>query len=453
MNYHTNAQQIILLKAHSLVEKILLPAKFFTDKELKNNNISRQDLKQSCNPKKEDIDQFVAHMSFLGYLVRDANIYAHVLIKACQEISSSLDCNIKPGISLSTELAMKQAYIKLFINSEVNTNEKYTLFSALRPYSLEYPRLIQAETLAACTAKCSFCPYETLSRKGEKMQWTLLEKFANEFKDFPDDFKFSFSPFKVSDPFLDDRLADIASLILESHPLVNFSLTTNGFYMPQEKIDELLAVSSNHPGRISISISLNTVNPEEYKNLMKLDIKRTIKNINRIRERQLEFISNGIGKVIITRISTDHVGDFKFRRFAKEYLKSSPAKEFFDFKIHNLNGWINHNAGEHSTKNSDVSVASFFPCDEWQRISILPNGDLSLCCMTHEASEDNLNFYHNTLKELHRAKLKKYARFDKNGDNTVGRKFSVDPCKSCDYNTIGSVNSAFDMIIKQPLSV
>ena len=78
---------------------------------------------------------------------------------------------------------------------------------------------------------------------------------------------------------------------------------------------------------------------------MKLDIKRTIKNINRIRERQLEFISNGIDKVTITRISTDHVGDFKFN-VLQGLPQIIPRKEFFDFKIHNLNGWINHNVGD-----------------------------------------------------------------------------------------------------------
>ena len=73
--------------------------------------------------------------------------------------------------------------------------------------------------------------------------------------------------------------------------------------------------------------------------------------------------------------------------------------------------------------------------------------------MTHGASEDNLNFNHYTLKELHRAKLKKYARFDKNRENMLGRKFSVNPCTNCDYNTTGFVNSAFDQLIKQPLPI
>ena len=93
-------------------------------------------------------------------------------------------------------------------------------------------RIVQAETLAACSAKCSFCPYDSLSRKGEKMSWSLIDKLASEFESFPDDFQFNFAPFKVSDPFLDERLPKIASLVLNSHPLVKVGLSTNGSHAP-----------------------------------------------------------------------------------------------------------------------------------------------------------------------------------------------------------------------------
>ena len=444
---------MILLKAHYLVEKLFLPPTFFSGAELKGHYISKHELKRACNANEHDIDQFVAHMAVRGYLHQDAYIYSQILIKSCQEILSSVNQKIKPGISVSSQIAMKQAYIKLFTNFGRNDSKKGTFSSGLLPYFLEYPRLVQAETLAACTAKCSFCPYETLSRKGEKMPWSLLEKLAHEFEDFPVDFEFFFMPFKVSDPFLDDRLPDIASLVLNSHPLVKLSLTTNGFFMPQQKIDELLSVSRAHPGRISISISLNTVNPEEYKDLMKLDFNRTIENLDRIRDRRSEFVSNGINEVSVTRISTDHVGDVRFRSFSDDYLESSSSQDFFKFEIHNLNGWINHDAGEYSTKNSDASVASLFPCDEWQRISLLPNGDLSLCCMSHEASEDGLNFYNHTLKEMHAAKIQKYVPLDRKGQKILGRKYSASPCTNCDFNKRSPVNKAFDLLVQQPLAL
>ena len=121
--------------------------------------------------------------------------------------------------------------------------------------------------------------------------------------------------------------------------------------------------------------------------------------------------------------------------------------------MHNLNGWINHNPGKYSTKNSDTSVSSLFPCSEWQRISLLPNGDFSLCCMTHEASEDNLNFNDYTLKEIYRSKIAKYAPLSEDGKKVLGRKFSVNPCTNCDFTKGAPVNQAFDQLVKRPLFV
>ena len=442
-----------LLKAHFLVEKFLFPSNIFKKSQFIEDNITRRELKEASDPNKKTLETFVIYMQSRGYDRANAYIYSRVLTKACQEILSALAHQIKPGISVSTELAIKQSYINLTTTRGDNNNENSSFSSGFLPYAFDFPRLVQAETLAACTAKCSFCPYDSLARKGEKMSWFLLKKLALEFSKFPNDYNFSFMPFKVSDPFLDDRLPQIADLILNSHPLVKFSLTTNGFYMPKDVIDQLLAVSQKHPGRISISISLNTVNPEEYKDLMKLDIRRTINNLNYIRDKKNDFISKGIEEVSITRISTDYVGDVQFRKFAGGYSDPSIGKQFFNFEIHNLNGWINHDAGNYSTKNVDVSVASLFPCEEWQRISLLPNGDFSLCCMSHEASEDKLNFNHYTLKEMHKIKIKKYVPLSKNGQSMLGRKFSVSPCNNCDFTKRSPVHDAFGLLVRQPLDM
>ena len=440
---------MIILEAHKLVRRFYMPQRALKRSDLEPVKISSRFLSQVSNATTDDIDLYMTFMRQRGYAQEDVYIYFGIMKKACSELLSCMHQRERPEISLSTRLGLMQGYIMLHANRNYE-GKKYSIKTfASKPssYTFEYPRIVQAETLAACSAKCSFCPYDSLSRKGEKMSWSLIDKLASEFESFPDDFQFNFAPFKVSDPFLDERLPKIASLVLNSHPLVKVGLSTNGSYMPQQMLKELLTLSKKFPNRIEISISLNTVDPEEYKKLMKLDIKHTINNINYIRDNMDMFASSGISNVTITRVSTDPVGDLRFRKFAKDYKRyKSGDKNFFIFDLANLNGWINHDAGEYSTKNVSTSVSSLFTCEEWQRLSLLPNGDFSLCCMESGASSDRLNFSSYTLKQLYKMKIQKYMPLTNNG-LIKGRKYSASPCNSCDFAKRSDVVKRFEEIV------
>ena len=223
--------------------------------------------------------------------------------------------------------------------------------------------------------------------------------------------------------------------------------------MPKEMIDALLNLSQNHPGRISLSLSLNTVDSHEYRKLMKLDLSRTIENLNYLESRSREFVGSGIASIDVTRISTDGPGDSKFIAFANSYLRQSNSpRPFFDFKLHNLNGWINHDVDvEFAVKNMDPALTFLYPCEEWKRVSILPNGEFSLCCMTHEASDPDLNFNNMTVQELYKHKLSRYVPIDQDKKAFLSRKFASSPCSECSYIKTWQVKQAQNLILSRGL--
>ena len=59
---------------------------------------------------------------------------------------------------------------------------------------MEYPAEVHIETHAICNAKCSFCPYPTMDRQGDKMPDELIDKIINDMKVIPASIPFQSRP-------------------------------------------------------------------------------------------------------------------------------------------------------------------------------------------------------------------------------------------------------------------
>ena len=246
--------------------------------------------------------ELVDYMFKLGYPQKLSSIYLDYLTRYCQEF-------------LDETVASFSSFVRLqYLHYELLHSQKehiYDVVTKPHKYACEFPSSIHLETRSLCTASCTFCPYSELERKGDIMPWSLIVKLSKEIATFPPDHSFSVSPFKVSDPFLDKRLPRICELILKSHQNVRIAITTNGYHLPEPMLDEILEVSSLFPGRIILTISLNTVEKIKYQELMKLDFQKTIKNIMLIGRKSRDFVSSGIPYVNLGRVSTDAHGDIK----------------------------------------------------------------------------------------------------------------------------------------------
>jgi hypothetical protein len=93
---------------------------------------------------------------------------------------------------------------------------------------MDYPLEVHIETQAICNAKCTFCPYPTMDRQGDKMSDGLIEKIIRDLKEIPAQLPFVIAPFKVNDPFLDVRIFWVCEQINHHLPNAKLRLFTNG---------------------------------------------------------------------------------------------------------------------------------------------------------------------------------------------------------------------------------
>jgi sulfatase maturation enzyme AslB (radical SAM superfamily) len=103
------------------------------------------------------------------------------------------------AVPLTVESRPLARLSRAMTDAEVNYTNWLT---DLRRKYLRYPMLIGLETLARCNAKCHFCPYPGMERKGERMSDELIAKVLNDLTDIPADLPFRINFTRVNEPFL-----------------------------------------------------------------------------------------------------------------------------------------------------------------------------------------------------------------------------------------------------------
>ena len=151
------------------------------------------------------------------------------------------------------------------------------------PISRLYPKIVHLETQAVCNAKCSFCEYDSLSRKGEKMSDENIMKIISDLSSIHPSRNVQIQPYKISEPFLEKRLPWIVDEILSKIKGSSIRLISNGNLMTEEKIDWLIDRSNlekrDNKKPININISLNSLDKAKYEKLMQINYDRTVKHI------------------------------------------------------------------------------------------------------------------------------------------------------------------------------
>ena len=265
-----------------------------------------------------------------------------------------------------------------------------------RDVYMDQPCEISLETMAICNAACTFCPYEEIERKGEKMPDELIDKLIDQMAEF--DKPFNFSPFKVSDPLLDNRLIDILQKV-EARTLANIRVFTNGQALTFKKAEQLHNID-----KMELWISFNEHRETEYKNLMNLDYQRTIKNIDML------HASDFAHPVILTRVGKDpDFVDFCNNRW--------PDYRALIIKRDGWLGFTEHEREEVPDRR----------CDRWFELSIMANGIVSLCCMDGKGEYPIGDINTQTLKEVYNSPLWRERR------ELNQSRLDINPCSTCTY--------------------
>lgn len=276
-------------------------------------------------------------------------------------------------------------------------------FSDLRNHYHSQPHEVSIETQALCNARCTFCPYPTLERKGTKMPDELLERLLGEFATFP--LPFYFSPFKVNEPFLDKRLIPLCQKFNDTVPHGHLRIFSNGSALTDKHVEGVAGLKNV----AHLWISLNSCDPEEYEALMGLNFENTAKRLDALHERRFPH------EVVVSRVG--HSQDFldgarsRWPRFKAVIIKKD--------------AWIDFTEAD----NPEIPDS---PCGRWWELNISADGIVRHCCMD---SGDNPTYAIGDVREQAMLQIYNSARWKERRERLMSRKQLDDcsPCNRCSY--------------------
>lgn len=275
----------------------------------------------------------------------------------------------------------------------------------LRTYYMNQPVEVSFETLALCNAACSFCPYPTLERKGVKMSDTLIASLIEQMSEFKK--PFFVSPFKVNEPLLDPRLESICVDIEDECPAATLRLFTNGAPLTGRHLDWI-----NRLERLDcLWISLNSCDPQEYGEMMRLTYDITARKLDVLHHRMLN--GDFAHPVTVSRVVT---GDEKDIAFLTEVRRRWPR---FNPILIKRDSWLGY-----------VDPSSKVPprsgCGRWFELSIAATGRAALCCMDGKGEFPQGDCATQSLLEIYNNPFLLKCR------HAVTRE-GVTPCATCSY--------------------
>lgn len=273
------------------------------------------------------------------------------------------------------------------------------MLEAMRRDFIDYPMEVSIETMALCNARCTFCPYPTIERKGEKMPDELLNRLVDEMISWRK--PVYLSPFKLSEPFLDKRVLPLCERIVRETEYIGFRLFSNGSTLTRENIDRV----ANLDRVSSLWVSLNEYRPAEYEQLMGLNFEQTAK--------KLDYL-HSIDFPHAVMLSAVGFPNEDFRRYCFDRWPK------FQSMAIKKDSWLGFT-------DAQVTEVPDKPCSRWFELSIMSNGIVSLCCMDSEGT-----FSIGDVKERTMLEVYNDPRWRERRERLLSRK-SVYPCSTCTY--------------------
>lgn len=270
---------------------------------------------------------------------------------------------------------------------------------------MDYPMEVSVETMALCNAACTFCPYPTIDRKGEKMPDALLNRLVDEMISW--DREMYFSPFKLSEPLLDQRVLPLCERINAASDKIVLRIFTNGSALTPARVEGLTKLK-----RVAqLWVSLNSHIPEEYEKLMGLRFEQTAKRLDYLHS--VEFPH-------AVMLSTVGYPNEDFRRYCFDRWPN------FESMAIKKDAWLGYT-------DAQVTEVPDTGCSRWFELSITARGTVSHCCM-HDGVDTKYNIGDvntQTLYEVYNA-----PRWRERRESLVSRKtldLASSPCASCTY--------------------
>jgi len=149
-----------------------------------------------------------------------------------------------------------------------------------RPAVSRPPDHVQIQTVTGCNANCIFCPNAKTRRDipvGRTMNWNLYRAIVDQCVDLG---VRRYSAYLMNEPMLDRRLAErVAYISARIQKPQYVKVTSHGGLLTERMAKGLLDSGLN-----KLKISVQSLNPETYWHIMRLPLKKTLRNIDRFLE-------------------------------------------------------------------------------------------------------------------------------------------------------------------------
>jgi molybdenum cofactor biosynthesis enzyme MoaA len=142
------------------------------------------------------------------------------------------------------------------------------------------PDHVQIQTITGCNAKCIFCPNGKTRRKipgGRRMGWDLYRSTVDQCLELGIR---RYSVYLMNEPMLDRELAERVAYVSARIKNPQYvKVTSHGGLLTEHMAKGLLDSGLN-----KLKISVQSLDPDTYRNIMGLPLTKTLKNIDRFLE-------------------------------------------------------------------------------------------------------------------------------------------------------------------------
>lgn len=274
----------------------------------------------------------------------------------------------------------------------------------------DFPVAVIIETTAYCNLDCIMCPQPKLKRQRGNMEFDVLKKIVDEIAIESKDTQLWFAI--MGEPLINGF--DFIKMVkyAKEKNLKNLNLNTNGCFMNEKIVDELLDCDMYR-----IIFGIDAITPETYSKIRKKgDYFQVIKNIEYIIKRKKER-GLKLPELIVQFIVMDE-NEHEVEKFKKFWLDKGLV-----VKLRPKLGWGKGVTAENLTLPDEERT---FPCPWLVRtVSIHWNGNVAQCDGDYEGIYNVGNIKNNTIKELWNGPLKERRERHWNLD------FNFLPCSQC----------------------
>ena len=269
----------------------------------------------------------------------------------------------------------------------------------------EVPRLVAIETTSRCNASCNFCPYSAKTTEKRAMDQALFEKIIEDCRAFP---LAKIEPLLNGEPFVDPRIVERMAHIRRRLPRSILHLVTNGNAMLPRRTDEVADMG----GVDRLIVSLNTLDAATYREVMDLDLARTLDNLRYL-------LDPARRRRVARRIYV--------RMVRRPDSTLAEQDEFLAFcRAHGARPMI---VGQHNYAGDVASLMPVpaYPCQMLDRVDILHDGRVALCCSDAEGKYSWGDVRTQSVLEVFRGEAAtRYRETHRRG----GRR-EIAPCSGC----------------------